>query len=78
VSAQQDEFPIDFSVRNFKPRNAWRGATVGTGYAAGIEKQNATTSFVTRDVRVPVQENIDILRRPIRRKPMNSTKRSAL
>jgi len=64
---QLNKLPTNFSIRYFKPRNAWRGATVGTGYAAGIEKQNATTSFVTRDVRVPVQENIDILRRPIRR-----------
>ena len=72
MSAQQDEFPIDFSVRNFKPRNAWRGATVGTGYAAGIEKQNATTPFVARDMRVRVQENIDILRRSIRRNVLKS------
>ena len=33
----------------------------------GIEKQNATAPFVARDVRVPVQENIDIIRRSIRR-----------
>ena len=69
---QLHELPVDFSVRNFKPRNAWRGATVGTGYAAGIEKQNATTSFVTRDVRVAVQENIDIIRRSIRRNVLQS------
>ena len=67
LSAQRHELPIDFSVRNFKPGNTWRRATVGPGYAAGIEKQNATASFVARNVRVPVQENIDILRRSIRR-----------
>jgi hypothetical protein len=64
---KRQEFPTDFSVCYFKPGNAWRRALVGPGYAAGIEKQNATTSFVTRDVRVPVQENIDIIRRTIRR-----------
>ena len=67
MQRQLDKFPIDFSVRNFKPRNAWRGSTVRTGDAAGVEKQNATAPFVARDVRVPVQENIDILRRSIRR-----------
>ena len=67
MQRQLDKFPTDFSVRYFKPGNAWRRTPVRPGYAAGIEKQNATTSFVTRDVRVPVQENIDILRRSIRR-----------
>ena len=66
TSAQRDEFPIDFSVRNFKPGNAWRRAAVGPGHAARVEKQNATAPFVARDVRVPVQENIDIIRRSIR------------
>ena len=33
----------------------------------GIEKQNPTEPFVARDVRVPVQENIDVIRRMIRR-----------
>jgi hypothetical protein len=67
ASAKRHEFPTDFSVRNFKPGNAWRRATVRPGYAAGIEKQNATASFVARDVRVAVQENIDVIRRSIRR-----------
>jgi hypothetical protein len=64
---QLNKLPANFSVRYFKPGNAWRRATVGTGDAAGIEKQNATAPFVARDVRVPVQENIDIIRRSIRR-----------
>jgi hypothetical protein len=67
MSAQRHELPIDFSVRYFKPRNAWRRTAVWPGYAAGIEKQNATSPFVARDVRVPVQENIDIVRWSIRR-----------
>ena len=74
IAQERNELPINFSVRNFKPGNAWRRATVGTGYAAGIEKQNATTSFVTRDVRVPVEENIDILRRPIRRNVLEASR----
>ena len=63
---QLDELPTNFAVRNFKPGDAWRRALVGPGYAAGIEKQDATESFVARDMRVPVQENIDIIRRMIR------------
>jgi hypothetical protein len=64
---QLDELPTNFSVRNFKPGNAWRCTAIGSGYAARIEKQDATAPFVARDVRVPVQENIDIIRRSIRR-----------
>ncbi len=64
---QLNKLPTNFSIRYFKPRNAWRGAPVRPGHAAGVEKQNATVPFVARDVRVPVQENIDILRRSIRR-----------
>jgi len=67
MQRQLDKFPIDFAVRDFKPRNAWRRAAVRPGHAAGVEKQNATAPFVARDMRVPVQENIDILRRSIRR-----------
>ena len=63
ASAKRHELPTDFSVRDFKPGHAWRRTAVGPGHAAGIEKQNATAPFVARDVRVPVQENIDIIRR---------------
>jgi hypothetical protein len=63
---QLNKLPTNFSVRNFKPGNAWRRAAVRPGHAARIEKQNATAPFVARDVRVPVQENIDIIRRSIR------------
>jgi hypothetical protein len=66
MQRQLDKFPTDFSVRYFKPCHAWRRTAIGPGYAAGIEKQNATAPFVARDVRVPVQENIDIIRRSIR------------
>ena len=67
MQRQLDKLPTNFSVRNFKPRNAWWRAAVRPGHAPGIEKQNATAPFVARDVRVPVQENIDIFRRSIRR-----------
>jgi hypothetical protein len=51
---QLNELPLDFSIGYFQPRNTWRRAAVGPGHAARIEKQNATASFVPRDVRVPV------------------------
>ena len=66
MAQERNELPTNFSVRNFKPGNAWRRAPVRPGHAARIEKQNATALFVSRDVRVPVQENIDIIRRSIR------------
>jgi hypothetical protein len=53
-------------VHYFKPGHTWRRAAVRAGHAAGIEKQNATASFIARDVRVRVQENIDIVRKAIR------------
>jgi hypothetical protein len=54
MQRQLDKLPTNFSVRNFNPGDAWRRATVGTGDAAWVEKQNATAPFVSRDVRVPV------------------------
>jgi hypothetical protein len=60
VSAKRHKFPIDFAGSNFKPGHAWRRATVGPGYAAGVEKQSATAPFVAWDVCMTVQKNIDI------------------
>jgi hypothetical protein len=67
ASAKRHELPINFSVRNFKPGNARRRSTIRSCHAAGIEKQNATASFVTWNMCMTVQENIDIIRRSIRR-----------
>src|SRR5437773_11648375 len=62
ASAERDEFPIDFSIPDFKPRRTrWRAA-IWPGDAAGSEKQNIPASFITRHVRVTVQQNIDIIR----------------
>src|SRR5437773_5096481 len=76
-SPQRDELPVDFSVRYFKPRHAWRRAAVRPGYAARIEDQNATASFVAWHVRVGVQENVDIIRRTIRRNVLQAEFQSA-
>jgi hypothetical protein len=64
---QLDKLPIDFAAGDFQPRNAWRGAPVGTGHATRIEKQNPTPSFIAWHMRMPVQKNIDIIRDMIRR-----------
>src|SRR5436190_21220290 len=63
---QLNKLPANFSIRYFKPGDAWRRTAVRPGHAPGIEKQNATAPFLARDVRMPVQENIDIIRRSIR------------
>jgi hypothetical protein len=62
TSANRHKSPSDFSARDFKPGHAWRRTAVGPGDAAWVEKQNPTESFVARDMRVAVQENIDIIR----------------
>jgi hypothetical protein len=64
-------------MRYLKPGHAWRRAATGPGYAARIKKQDATASFMARNVRVPVQENIDIIRRMIRRKMLQLEFQSA-
>jgi len=65
ATRQRHEFPADFSIRYFQPGNTWRRATIRPGHAAGIEKQNTTASFIARNVRMGVQENIYIIRRMI-------------
>jgi hypothetical protein len=64
---KRDELPSDFCVRDFKPGDTWRGTPIGPRHAARVEKQDPAKPFVARDVRVPVQENIDVIRRMIRR-----------
>lgn len=56
---------MDFSICDFEPSYARRRATIRPGHAARIEKENATASFVSRDVGVAVQENIDVVWRLI-------------
>ena len=70
--AQQDESPTSFSIENLKPRHAGRRALIGSCHAPGIQKQNASASFIARHVRVPVQHNIDVSRR-LRRRNMLKT-----
>ena len=64
-SAERYELPIDFSVRDFKPGYAWRRAAVGPSHAARIKKQDIPASFVSRNVRVAVQQNINIVQQLI-------------
>lgn len=52
---------MDFSIRYFKPGYTGRCSTVGPGHTTGIEKKNVAASFISRDVRVAVQENIDAI-----------------
>ena len=54
-SAERDELPVDFSVRDFKPGYAGRRAAIRPGHTARIKKQDIPASFVSRHVRVTVQ-----------------------
>ena len=45
---------------------------IGPRHTARVEKQNPADPFVARDVRVPVQENIDIIRWSIWRNVLKS------
>jgi hypothetical protein len=53
-SSECDEFPVYFSVCDFKPRHAGRCALVRACHTTRIQKQNTSTPFVSRDVRVSV------------------------
>jgi hypothetical protein len=69
---EQHEFPIDFAVHNLEPGNAWRRASVRAGHAAGIEKSNPPAQFIAWNMRVTVQQNVDIIRDMIRRYMLQS------
>jgi hypothetical protein len=58
---------MNFSSSDLEPCNAWRCATVGPGHAPGIEKQNAPAHLVTWDMRVTMQNNVDVIGRVFRR-----------
>ena len=70
--AELDHFPSDRPVRDFKPCHAGRRTAIWPGHAAGIEKQNATTPFIARDVCVTMQKNVDIIPLSLRRNVLQS------
>ena len=51
---------------------------VGTRHATRIQKQNVSTSLVSRDVCVSMQHNVDVIRRMIRRYVLQAELQSAL
>ena len=58
---ERDELPTDFAICDFKPRDAWGCALVGSRHATGIQVKHAPASFVSRNVRVPVQDKINVI-----------------
>jgi hypothetical protein len=72
ASAKRNERPGNFPIHDFKPRHAWRRTAVWSSHAAGIQKQNISAAFISWHVRVPVQKNVDIVRRFIRRNVLKS------
>lgn len=63
---QRHKLPINFAIHNFKPSHACRRAAIGPGHAAGIQEQNAATSFIARDVGMAMHKNLYLIRRMIR------------
>jgi hypothetical protein len=59
---KRNEFPPNFSIRDLKPGYARSRTLVGARHATGIQKQNISAPFISRDVRVPMQHNIDAIR----------------
>jgi len=58
---QLNRLPVNFPVPNFQPGNARRRTSVGPRYATGIEKEDAPAHLIAWNVRVAVQNNIDII-----------------
>ena len=54
------------SVLDFKPRNARRCALICARHAARVQKKNTSTSFVSRDMRVPMQYDVHASWRALR------------
>jgi hypothetical protein len=55
-----DELPTNVAVCDFKPRDAGRRALIGSRHATGIQVKHAPASFVSRNVRVPVEDKINV------------------
>lgn len=75
--SKRDELPMNFVICDFEPRYAWRRALVGARDASGIQKQHSAAPFVSRDMRVAVEQNVDIVRSPIRRNMLQAKFQSA-
>ena len=52
---------------DFEHSHAGRCASIRPGHAARVQKQNTLPSFVSRHVRVSVHDDVDIIRRTLRR-----------
>jgi hypothetical protein len=59
---ERDELPTNVAICDFKPCYAWGCALVGSRHATGIQVKHAPASFVSRNVRVPVQDKVNVIR----------------
>src|SRR5207244_1803674 len=64
---QLDQSPLYFSFDDFEPGHARGRTAVRARDATRIQKQNTTPLLIARHVGVTMQNNIDIIRRNIRR-----------
>jgi hypothetical protein len=58
--------PVRLGLRDLEPGDASRRATVWACDAAGVQEQNPASLLVSRNVRMTMQHNIDIVRRSFR------------
>jgi hypothetical protein len=64
---ERDELPTDFVICDFKPCYAWRCSLVGSRHATGVQVKHASAFFVSRNVRVPVKDKLNVIRQMIGR-----------
>jgi hypothetical protein len=65
--AQWNKPPIYFSIGDLQPSHTRWCALICARDTTGIQKQNIPTSFISRHMRVTMHENINIVRRTLRR-----------
>jgi hypothetical protein len=58
--------PVRLGLRDLEPGDASRRATVWACDTTGVQKQNPASLLVSRNVRMTMQHNIDIVRRSFR------------
>jgi hypothetical protein len=75
--AERNKLPINLTIYNFQPSHTRGRTAVWPHNAAGIQKQDSSAFFVSRDVRVPMQENIDIVGCLLRREMLQTEFQSA-
>jgi hypothetical protein len=64
---QRNQLPVDLASLDLEPGHASRRAAIRARNTPRIQKQNAAAFFISRNVSMTMQDNIDIVRGNIRR-----------